>query len=80
MPLTIAFKFCGGCNPHYDRRLVYDRLSAYYKADYKTTIAKSGQTYDILVVIAGCKNACADYADIGYTKELIIITDEQLPF
>lgn len=79
MSLTVGFKFCGGCNPRYDRRAVYERMLQYYGADYKATMAKSGQTYDILVIIAGCNNACADYANIKYTKELIMLTSEQLP-
>ncbi|MBN2898616.1 MAG: hypothetical protein JXO44_07565 [Clostridia bacterium] len=79
MLLTIGFKFCGGCNPRYDRRAAYERMVQAYSPGYKATMAKSGESYDILVIIAGCKNACANYSDINYTKKLMIITSEQLP-
>jgi len=80
MSLTIGFKFCGGCNPRYDRRAVYEQIVQQYGADYKATMAKSDETYDILVIIAGCKNTCADYSDLKYSKERIIINSERLPF
>jgi 4-hydroxybutyrate CoA-transferase len=61
--MRIAIKYCGGCNPRYDRSDVADRL----KNDLpQAQIVPAGETpADYVVVLCGCRSACAQHAHLG---------------
>ncbi|MDR1043275.1 MAG: hypothetical protein LBL54_05155 [Clostridiales Family XIII bacterium] len=69
----IAVKFCGGCNPGYDRRAAYETI----RGDVAARVADSGNgdevdfvqaeegvLYDALLVINGCSNRCAAVSEL----------------
>jgi hypothetical protein len=64
--VRIGVKYCGGCNPTYDRRAAYEKISDDVKSfadkngtkiDFET--AGEGVLYDALLVVSGCANRCA---------------------
>jgi 4-hydroxybutyrate CoA-transferase len=64
--LLVGVKFCGGCNPGYDRRAAYERIRdgvsasmAKAGAEVRFEHAREGVLYDALLVICGCANRCA---------------------
>jgi len=57
--LKIAIKYCGGCNPNYDRVNAVESVKK--ELNNKVEFADSlEEYYDIVLVVQGCKNACAD--------------------
>lgn len=56
---TIRIKFCGGCNPAYDRLALAKRVQKLVAAAEGVEMVTDGQP-DVLVVICGCSCACAD--------------------
>ena len=62
-PLKIGMKFCGGCNPAYDRiaaaNMIRDSLKA--MADF---VPYEDESADLVLVFMGCASACADVSGI----------------
>lgn len=72
--MDIGVKFCGGCNPRYDRGSIFNKL----KVDLNygnLMLAEEGQEYDFLIILGGCTNCCADYSNIFYRKDIILFMD-----
>ncbi len=55
--MTIAVKYCGGCNPHFERRDIVARLEADFPGIRIVTLGSAPA--DSIVVICGCQRACA---------------------
>ena len=63
--MKIGIKYCGGCNPQYDRKNYTEYLiNKYPDNDYE--IAREDTFYDVLLVICGCFSCCAAYNDYNY--------------
>ena len=66
-----AVKYCGGCNPRYDRVALVQALE---KAFGETlSPVRPGEQYDELYVVCGCTARCADLT--GYRAERIVVLD-----
>lgn len=61
--MLCGVKFCGGCNPRFERGKALDDLKEYFKDRITFEYAKEGTVYDVLLVIAGCTNCCASYCE-----------------
>lgn len=72
--MHIGVKFCGGCNPRYDRRAYYEATIKRHPA-HVFSIAQEGVPYDCLLVIGGCSSCCASHEQYDYTR-LIKVWDE----
>ncbi len=70
--MKYAIKFCGGCNPRYDRDMYARKLTEKLKDKGTVTYAKTGESYDRLYVICGCQVCCADISGI-IAKEFIYV-------
>jgi hypothetical protein len=57
--LKVGIKYCGGCNPYYDRvallKSIEDRLKGYVQF-----VAPDDGNSEIILVLEGCRTACAD--------------------
>jgi hypothetical protein len=60
-PLNCGVKFCGGCNPRYDRMEALNRLKMFFNDKVNFDYAKEDIEYDVLLVIGGCTNCCASH-------------------
>lgn len=68
--MKIAIKYCGGCNPKFDRKeLVQQMRNKYTKHTFKF-IDKCDE-YDIIWIIAGCPSQCMDITEYEEYKYLI---------
>lgn len=67
-----AYKYCGGCNPRYDRKQAIEELQN--KIGDTITYAAENTVYDELYVICGCSAACADISSLR-AQRIIMITD-----
>lgn len=66
-----AVKYCGGCNPRYDRAAFVRHLEE--KLGATLTPAEAGTVYDELYVICGCSARCAEIAQLD--ADCIIVFD-----
>ena len=66
----IAIKYCGGCNPAYDRvAVVADMLTRL--ADVVAVVPLDDECADMLVAVQGCPTACADLS--GFKGKRIVV-------
>lgn len=65
--MHIGVKFCGGCNPRYDRRAYYESMIKRHPS-HAFSIAEEGGFYDCLLVIGGCSSCCASHDEYHYNK------------
>jgi 4-hydroxybutyrate CoA-transferase len=76
--LRIAVKYCGGCNPRYDRPEVVNKL----KRDLPgAQIVPAGENQaDYVVVLCGCRSACAQHAHLtGEQGKSVLTCGESYP-
>ena len=60
--MVFGVKYCGGCNPRYNRTTFFDKVKEV--------------CYDQLIVICGCPSKCADISQIQVTGETFKISEE----
>jgi hypothetical protein len=73
--LRIGIKYCGGCNPKYDRADFVDRLKEKFRGRMEFDTAKEGLIYDALLVIGGCRSCCADYGRYKAGRKVLLVRD-----
>ncbi len=61
--LTVGVKYCGGCNPRYDRVALVEELAAAVPAA-RFVPARAGEPCGALLVVCGCAAACASTAGL----------------
>ena len=74
--MTIGIKYCGGCNPRYDR---VAKVTA-FKAEHPTFeyfSAKAGRHYDYVFVVCGCPAACAEHNKINVKKQIFTLRQDR---
>ena len=76
----IGVRFCGGCNPRYDRGAAYRRIAAAVEAAAADRIALEhaveGTVYDGLLIIGGCQACCAGYDQFTYQGPVLKMYEE----
>lgn len=74
--MLIGVKFCGGCNPRYDRGKALEAVKRGTNGDAEFVIAEEGREYDTLLIIGGCTNCCASSSQYKAKGETIRMWDE----
>ena len=69
--MNIGIKYCGGCNPHFDRSNVLNKIMELFKHD-KFEYAKENNSYDIIIVINGCSRGCSDHSSLKGDQVIFI--------
>lgn len=75
--MLIGVRFCGGCNPKYDRSAYFDKLVG-DNSSHQFEVAQEGENFDALVVIGGCASCCAEYEQYEFDR-LVKIWEETHP-
>ncbi|MEA4852981.1 MAG: hypothetical protein VB082_01745 [Christensenella sp.] len=57
--MKIGIKYCGGCNPRYERTNIAERLRLDLP-EARIVSASSESQMDYVVIICGCMSACAN--------------------
>ncbi len=60
----IGVRYCGGCNPRYDRVALVKRLESLLP-DVSFIPARPGTPYPAVVVACGCPSRCANISDLA---------------
>ena len=69
--MNIGIKYCGGCNSHFDRAGIVNKIIKLFKDD-EFEYAKENKPYDIILVINGCSRACADHSALEGNEKIFI--------
>jgi len=72
LTLRIAVKYCGGCNPNYDRVALAEQLLE--RLFGMTELVTGDKVPDLVIAIEGCPTACADLTQYE-GLEVVILTD-----
>lgn len=73
--MNIGIKYCGGCNPKYNRRKFQQQLEENFALKFE--IAKENEIYDIIIVLCGCSSVCAGHSNLKFKYEKILIKSEE---
>jgi len=76
MSRRIALKYCGGCDPGFDRVDFFRRLRAAAGARIEWATVED-QDCDTVLVIAGCERACPRESAELAAYRMITITDDR---
>ncbi|MEG0663421.1 MAG: hypothetical protein RR472_09085, partial [Anaerovoracaceae bacterium] len=74
--MKCGVRFCGGCNPRFDRGEVLKELKN-ERANVDFLIAEEGVEYDYLIVIGGCTNCCASHCQFSTKEGLVKMWDRE---
>ncbi len=73
--MMIGIRYCGGCNPRYDRKTFVKMLQERFKGKKEFELAREGAEYEALVVVGGCENCCAAYEHFKTKTKPILVWD-----
>lgn len=59
--MKCGVKFCGGCNPHYQRGEAYRKIKGDLP-EIDFSYADENDEYDNLLIIGGCTACCPQYS------------------
>lgn len=74
--MICGVKFCGGCNPRYDRGKALQTIKK-ERPNIDFVLAKEGKTYDYLIVIGGCTACCASHCQYISENGLVKMWDRE---
>jgi hypothetical protein len=74
--LKIGIKYCGGCNPEYDRVGLVRHIKEKLKGS-GVSFSYESREADLVVAVQGCETACADLSGLDPQKIRIITDPEQ---
>lgn len=73
--MTVAIKYCGGCNPRFDRPAFVQRLAGEHPA-VRFVSASSPGPYEGVLVVCGCTAQCALHAHLEPTLGKLVVYSE----
>lgn len=73
--MVFGVKYCGGCNPRYNRTAFYDAVKKGCP-EVKFEYVQPEVVYDHLLVICGCPSRCADISKIQVAGDTFKISEE----
>lgn len=75
----IAVKFCGGCNPGYDRSAAYQQIREAVADCAALSLPAPGQSYDALLIIRGCTGCPYLYEEIDANERILCVKRDDIP-
>lgn len=77
--MRIGVKYCGGCNPRYDRLEFVARLKGELSEEVEWLNASTAEEpLDFVLVVCGCTAACAEHRQLnGAHGKLVIRTQTE---
>ena len=75
--MRIGIKYCGGCNPVYNRGRQVKRLQEQYPEHEFDFAAEDMKECEIGLVVCGCVRACASVDGLTPKKKLFLLPTER---
>ncbi len=73
--MVVRVKYCGGCNPRFDRKAVVEKLRASHP---EIEFVETGEgPFDWVFVIAGCPASCALHEDLDGEYGKLVVSSEE---
>jgi 4-hydroxybutyrate CoA-transferase len=69
--MKVGIKYCGGCNPIFDRKKLVESLSDEY-SNVSFEPAKNNVFYDVVLIVNGCGRACAEHSNLNASKKIFL--------
>ena len=70
--LKVGIKYCGGCNPYYDRMALVKRIERRLQGKIEIVALEHDQI-DMVLAVVGCSTACAELSPFN-GKDISVIT------
>jgi hypothetical protein len=71
--MRIAVKYCGNCNPEINSPRIIDQWMTTVKDDEVVFQPEGKKPTDLLIIMCGCRKACADRPEIRAMGKRIIL-------
>ena len=75
--LHCTVKFCGGCNPFYDRGAAYRKICSQLQGVAQFSSPEDGVHYDVLLILRGCTGCSYMYEDISADHRVICVDQDE---
>lgn len=78
--MRIAVKYCGGCNPEYERADLVSRLARIIgdnQPDWQL-VSMQDEPYDLIIVVNGCAVGCVGKKFTVHNQPALIVAGERL--
>ncbi|MGZ3596175.1 MAG: hypothetical protein ACXWMV_13990 [Syntrophales bacterium] len=74
----MALKYCGGCNPGFDRVAYVEKIKSAAGADIEW-VTLDDEGFDAVLLVAGCETACPRRSlDFSQYKQSLSIRDDKI--
>lgn len=74
--MKCGIRFCGGCNPRYNRRAAYEEIKGSFdNIEFSNAVVED--VYDCLLVLGGCSNCCASYEQFNNKGDVFKMWEEE---
>ncbi len=74
--MIVGIKYCGGCNPEYDRVALVEQIRCVLKGKVEFVSAQS-EGVELILAMQGCATACADLTPFkGIQIKMITKTED----
>jgi len=73
--MRVGLKYCGGCNPEYDRVALVRHIEESLQGRVKF-VSPESEDIEILLAVEGCSTACADLSAFQGMEIRVITTIE----
>lgn len=75
--MLCGVKFCGGCNPRFQRADALDTVRQHFAGRIGFEYAEEDKVYDLLLVIGGCTNCCASHGQYDVKQFFVKMWDQK---
>lgn len=73
--IRVGLKYCGGCRAQYDREAVVNHMKEALK-NHVEFISPDSREAECILVVSGCKTACADVSMFSDRRVRFITSEE----
>ncbi|MCR1899353.1 hypothetical protein NSA47_10195 [Irregularibacter muris] len=63
--IEVLIKYCGGCNPRYDRGQIVEKLKKQYSTINFTSSIDPRKSWDLVIVLSGCMSSCTTHENLN---------------
>lgn len=77
--LRCTVKFCGGCNPRYERGDAYKAICAALQDTASFSYPEDGVPYDVLLILRGCTGCPYLYEEIEAAHRVVVSAADEIP-
>nr|WP_297175043.1 hypothetical protein [uncultured Agathobaculum sp.] len=77
--LRCTVKFCGGCNPRFDRGEAYQTVRTSLTGVANFSYPEDGAHYDVLLIVRGCTGCPYLYDEIDADHRVILTSAHEIP-